>query len=178
MDGPELRRVSLGSQRLQVAYEAGQFVVRGAAGNAMWRLRETGEGEAPFRSWQAQTPDDCWSIYTEGTRRRWRFAVGGESTDPVVAVAYRHRWRLSTWDIWTVADRWYLLRFPSGRPGSLTDDEHAGLARLSYQPRRDSFIEVEREADAVPGLAMLLLLSLRIAIFTDATRVVPGPTGP
>jgi hypothetical protein len=69
--------------------------------------------------------------FTDCAEGGWQASRDGQ-LDPV-AVAYRHRWRFSKWDLWTVADHWCVLRFSLRGVGTLTDDDQVRVARVSYQ---------------------------------------------
>jgi hypothetical protein len=169
-----------------VSYDVGggiDLALKDGDSRVAGRLEPSGEGTAPFESWWAETGGRRWRIDAEGWRNSWRFSVREDSADSVTASARRRRWRLGTYDIWMAPDRRFRLRSGSAFLGTTTlRDEMGGrvaIVDLAGGPERGDSVKIWRDGTSVPGLVLLLLLSVRLAMFEQASHVgLSGPAGP
>jgi hypothetical protein len=142
------------------------------------RLERVAGGTAPFDSWWAETYGQRWRIDAEGRRSSWAFDAREVSSDNVAASARRRRWRLGTYDIWMVPDRRFRLHCSYVRGAALRNAVGDRVATIDLGSRRAGSIKIWPAAKSVPALVLLLLLSVRVELFEQASHVgLPPPGG-
>lgn len=141
------------------------------------RLELVAGGTAPFDSWLAETYGQRWRIDVDGGRNSWGFHARQVSSDSVIASARRRRrrWSLGTYDIWMTPDRRFRLRCSSLRDGALRNEIGDRVATIDLGGRAGS-VKISPAAKSEPAFVLLLLLSVRVGLFEQASRVsLPGP---
>ena len=141
------------------------------------RLELVTGGTAPFDSWRAETYGQRWRIDVQGGPDSWGFYARDVSSDNVIASARRRRWRLGSYDIWMAADRQLWLRCSSLRDGALRNGIGHRIATVSLGGRSGYVKTWPAATSEEPTLALLLLLTVRVALFEQATRVALPSAG-
>ena len=142
------------------------------------RLELLPGGTAPFDSWRAETSGRRWRIDAEGRASNWGFHAREVSSDTVIASARRRRWRLGGYDIWMAPDRQFRLRCSSLRDGALRNGIGDRIATIGLGGRAGYVKTWPAAKSEEPPLALLLLLTVRVAVFEQATRVpLPSAVG-
>ena len=141
------------------------------------RLELLPGGTAPFDSWRAETSGRRWRIDAEGRGSSWGFHAREVSSDTVIASARRRRrWRLGSYDIWMAPDRQFRLRCSSLRDGALRNAIGDRIATIGLGGRA-GYVKTWPAAKSEPALALLLLLTVRVALFEQASRVALPSAG-
>jgi hypothetical protein len=178
--GPIFDRCRSDRLSLAFSYDAEGHVaiaVEDIRSGTIGRLELVPGGTAPFDSWRAETCGQRWRIDVEGGRNSWGFHARDVSSDNVIASAHRRRWRLGSYDIWMAPDRQFRLRCSSLRDGALRNgigDRIATIGlggRAGYVKTRPAAKSEER------ALALLLLLTVRVALFEQASRIALPTAG-
>jgi hypothetical protein len=135
------------------------------------RLEIVPGGTAPLDSWRADTYGRRWRLDAEGRGSSWGFHAREVSSDNVVASAHRRRWRLGSYDIWMAPDRQFRLRCCYLRDGALSNEIGDRIATIGLGGRAGYVKTWLAAKSEEPALALLLLLTVRVALFEQASRV-------
>jgi hypothetical protein len=136
------------------------------------RLELLPGGTVPFDPWRAETSGRRWRIDAEGRDRSWGFHARELSSDTVIASARRRRWQLGSYNIWMAPDRQFRLRCSSLSDGALRNGTGDRVATIGLGGRA-GYVKTWPAANSEePALALLLLLlTVRVALFEQASRV-------
>ena len=140
------------------------------------RLELVPGGTAPFDSWRAETYSRRWRLDAEGRARSWGFHAREISPDNVIASA-RRRWRLGSYDIWMAPDRQFQLRCSYLRDGALRNEIGDRIATIGLGGRAGYVKTWPAAKSEEPALALLLMLTVRVALFEQASRVALASAG-
>lgn len=178
--GPRFDRSRRDRLSLAFSYDVDCHVaiaLKDVGARTVGRLELVPDGVAPLDSWLAETSGRRWRIDAEGRRSSWGFHARDVSSEQVIASARRRRWRLGTYDIWIAPDRQFRLRCSYLRDGALRNQIGDRVATICLDGREGD-IKIWPAAKSEPALALLLLLTVRVALFDQASRVaVPSAGG-
>jgi hypothetical protein len=170
------------SDRLSLAFaydEEGHLAIalNDIRSRTVGRLELLPGGTAPFDPWRAEVSGRRWRIDAEGRRRSWEFHARDVSSDTVIASARRRRWRVGTYDIWMAPDREFRLRCSSLHDGALRNGIGDRIATIGLGGRAGYVKTWPAAKSEEPALALLLLLTVRVALFEQASRVALPTVG-
>lgn len=152
------------------------IALKDVGSHTIGKLELVAGGTAPFDSWLAETYGRRWHIDAEGGRNSWAFYAREGSSDSVAASARRRRWRPGSYDIWMSPDHRFRLHSSYLRGAALRTESGDRVASIDVGGSRAGSIRTWPTATSVPALVLLLLLSVRVELLEQASRV--GPLAP
>lgn len=179
--GPMFDRCRGDRLGLAFSYDAEGHVaiaLKGIGSRTVGRLELVPGGSPPFDSWRAETYGRRWRIDAESRDSGWGFYAREGSSDKAIASARRRgRWRLGSYDLWLTPDRLFRLRCSYLRDGALRNETGDRIATIALGGRA-GYVKTWPAAKSDHALALLLLLTVRVALFEQASRVaLPSAAG-